>query len=384
MTNKKPKKSEKRQIPLRTRGDVLVPSERPSKTLFDAVIKAERDLEITHPNSPQDNPSQPIPTHLNLNKNVEISPVKNFTKVPNSTVKNAIPEKLFKGLSKHTYDILYYRTRGAINPVREIQLTKFELQKLTGLSENTVSSHIKNLRESGLISTRISIGKHEGSVYEVFVYEELDASPQPIPTHPNPSQDNPFQKLVPIPSQELGGVGGSNLIENITTYETAKTFLKTNTDDDEGFAKFINIFNEAVIELTGRKISIADQDKMQSLAELLVLELRSAARRTGTISNAPAFLTEVLRRKLLNQPTEKLKTSPDTVGKSSSDKNGSYEIKPLTEQGREVALGELREFANENFLEDFKKWYTPEDWQWLTNQLKSASKTPDHERVIEI
>ncbi len=55
------------------------------------------------------------------------------------------------------------------------------------------------------------------------------------------------------------------------------------------------------------------------------------------------------------------------VGKSES---GSYEIKPLDEKGREATLEQLREFAEDDFLQDFQKWYTPEDWEWLVKELK--------------
>jgi hypothetical protein len=61
----------------------------------------------------------------------------------------------------------------------------------------------------------------------------------------------------------------------------------------------------------------------------------------------------------------------DTVGKAESD---SYEIKPLDEKGREEALAQLREFAADDFLQDFKKWYTTEDWTWLIENLGVSDK----------
>jgi len=57
----------------------------------------------------------------------------------------------------------------------------------------------------------------------------------------------------------------------------------------------------------------------------------------------------------------------DTVGKPDA---GAYEIKPLDQAGREAALEQLREFAEDEFLPDFRKWYTPEDWEYLTEALK--------------
>ncbi len=113
------------------------------------------------------------------------------------------------------------------------------------------------------------------------------------------------------------------------------------------------------------------------LADLLVLELEVAAKRTDSISSVPAFLTELLRRQFFSSrqqqsgsspsPAKNSKTKPDTVGKPDS---GSYEIKPLDEKGRESALEQLRGFAEDEFLQDFKKWYTAEDWSWLIKQLE--------------
>ena len=106
---------------------------------------------------------------------------------------------------------------------------------------------------------------------------------------------------------------------------------------------------------------------MSDLADLLILQMQTAARKTDNVSNAPAFLTEVLRRKLLNvqSETSPAKTKADTIGKS----EGSYEIKALDKKGRESALNELRDFAGDPMLENFKKWYTSEDWEWLIKQL---------------
>ena len=53
----------------------------------------------------------------------------------------------------------------------------------------------------------------------------------------------------------------------------------------------------------------------------------------------------------------------------------SYEIKALDKKGREEALVQLREFANDDFSEDFKKWYTEEDWEWLKANLAEPDKS---------
>ncbi|HKC66401.1 MAG TPA: hypothetical protein VKB86_22350 [Pyrinomonadaceae bacterium] len=91
----------------------------------------------------------------------------------------------------------------------------------------------------------------------------------------------------------------SSPIESTVSGE-AKTFYKTsiNYDDDEAFAKFVQTFQEAVKEITGRKLSSYDRDRLGELAELLVTELKIAAARTTNVSSVPAFLTEHLRRRL--------------------------------------------------------------------------------------
>ncbi len=326
------------------------------------------------PNNTQPNPTQHKITQHNQ---VEVSPIKDFTKVPNSITKEAIPQKFFKGLSKHTYDILYRHTRGNIKPVRKIQLTKSEIMKLTGLSFNTIQTHIRYLREAGLVKVEFNIGKHEGSVYEIVVPEEISNPTQPNPTQDNPTQDKTASKTQPDTTQKLGILGVGNVTENKDTYENPKTSLKTNTkNDDEAFASFIEKFQKACERLTGKQLSRRDSDKLSDLADLLILELEVAARRTNSISNVPAFLTEILRRQFFASHKQQFsskspKVKKDTVGKAESD---SYEIKPLDEKGREEALAQLREFAADDFLQDFKKWYTTEDWTWLIENLGVSDK----------
>ena len=104
--------------------------------------------------------------------------------------------------------------------------------------------------------------------------------------------------------------------------------------------------------------------------------MEAAASRTDTISSMPAFLTEVLRRKLLqgnnSVAAESPKQKAEAVGEPGAA--GEYEKKPLDKQGREAALLELRDFADEDFLEDFKKWYTAADWKWLTAELSKIKQ----------
>ncbi len=312
------------------------------------------------------------------NKKVETSPTRNFTKTSNSIVKTAIPEKYFRGQSKHTYDVLYLRTRGAVSPVRQIQLSKFELVKLTGLAEKTVQLHIRYLRDAGLITVHPQMGSRSGWIYEVFVPEEIDGMDkygQDRISIDKTNQDKTKQNLSSQTMQNLSILDHTNPLENKELNLSVKTLLNTNTIDDEAFASFIEKFQAVSQKLTGRKLSKKDAEKLSDFADLLILELEIAASRTDSISSIPAFLTEVLRRQFFAirqqqsnlAKVSKLKVRIDKIGKSDTE---TYEIKPLDEKGREAALFQLQEFAEDDFLDDFKKWYIEADWQWLTQNLK--------------
>jgi hypothetical protein len=147
----------------------------------------------THPIPSYDilsNPIQPIQTEV-IKK--PVSPINDFQKVPNSITREGIPNKLFKGTSKNTYDALYLKTRGAIKPVRNIRATKRELMKWIGISHVTIFKHLKHLESVGLIAIEQQMGSHDGSIYEVFIPEEL----QPILSHPilaiQPNLYNPMK-----------------------------------------------------------------------------------------------------------------------------------------------------------------------------------------------
>jgi hypothetical protein len=320
----------------------------------------------------------------NINNNIfpkpiETSPARDYTKVSNSIMKRAIPEKYFRGLSKHTYDVLYQKTRGAIVPTRTIQLTKDELVRLTGISKDAIKLHIKYLKETGLLKSRPAIGSHAGWEYEILVPEEIEETVQQVGVRQDKARQGKASENLPLHSgQNLPPLTHTNPVENKGTYEFPKTSLKTNTKNDDEAAAAFSELNEklaaAVKKITGKNVSEREAGKWSDLADLLILELEVAARKTGGVSSVPAFLTEVLRRQFFaahRRPAGKSskEVKKDTVGKSETD--GSYEIKPLDEQGREAALEQLREFFGDKFFLDFEKWYTAEDWKWITEQLKS-------------
>ena len=322
-------------------------------------------------------PNQPNATNLTN----PTAPEKDFTKTANSIVRNAVPERFFKGMSKNTYDALYLKTRGAVNPVRKIRATKSDLIRWTGVSDVTLDKHVRHLKLVGLLQVEFVIGSHEGNWYEVFIPEEIKT-----PDSPNqPYQDN--QPNIPkkvgwVPPNLVGGVGGGKLLENKEDSGLLKTSLKTNTiSDDDALAKFAARMNEASRRLTKSGLKKDEEGKWEELAELLIMELEIAAARTKSISSVPAFLTEHLRRRLLGsfaKLTEgKLKTEKSAkVGKSENILE-EYKAEPLTEQGKEAVLKTMQEYigkGQEDFVMSQKESYTNNDWEWLIYKLKTSDK----------
>jgi hypothetical protein len=336
-----------------------------NKPKLEVVPKVDHTQTISTPN--------PIPDHSQTNaiSSKSIAPDRDFNKRANILEREALPNGLFPGASKAIYDALYLRTLGSINPKRTVQATRKELMKWSGIKNiKTINVHIKRLKDLGLIRITYFMGEQTGSHYEVFLPKE--DNPDPTQTTQTKGKPEANQKMDSDQDQKMVWVGLGKAVENKAIYEHPNTSLKTNTrNDDEAFAAFIEKFQSASREITGKKLSKRETENLGNLADLLILELKAAARRTDGISSIPAFLTEVLRRQFFasrqQQPSNKsAKTKIDTVGKSES---GTYEIKPLDEKGREEALTQLREFAGDDFLQDFKKWYRTEDWTWLMKQL---------------
>jgi predicted transcriptional regulator len=398
MVEKKPKKE---KIKIATREP-----QKPKPGIFDELGKG-RQQNVKHPfseivNFPSDvnetthtthaiisydNPSDPIqPIQVETIKK-PVSPVSDFQKVPNSITRDGIPNKLFKGTSKNTYDALYLKTRGAIKPVRTIKATKRELMKWIGISHVTIFKHLKHLESVGLIAIEQQLGSHAGSIYEVFIPEEV----QPIPshpiltntTHPIPSYENSSNaiqsnKLERESSNKAVWDRMGNHIENKELNLSSNTSLKTNTkSDDEAFATLNELFARACEKLTGKSPNKSQQENWKELAELLIMELEVASARTKSVSNVPSFLTEHLRRRLMptkrEAPKSKSnKTSP--IGKQQlSEPIEQYQAEPLTEQGRESTLKAFAgymEKGQKEFLLGLQDSYTREDWAWLIKELK--------------
>jgi len=315
-------------------------------------------------------------------KPIETSPARDYTKVSNSIMKRAIPEKYFRGLSKHTYDVLYQKTRGAIVPSRTIQLTKDELVRLTGISKDAIKLHIKYLKETGLLKSRPAIGSHAGWEYEIFVPEEIEETEQVGARQGKARQGKASENLPLHSGQNLPPLTHTNPIGNKETYDSAKTSYKDKEkNDDEPFGKMTETLAKAFEKVSGKTPQKSDAAKLNELAELLAMELEIAAARTKSISNVPAFLTEHLRRRLIGKisATETTSKKPKVGEVSKTGKSigtetvEEYEAEPLSKEGRETVLKTMRQYLDKGqseFIMSFQQTYTLEDWNWLMKELE--------------
>lgn len=329
-------------------------------------------------------PNQSNPTNL-TNKNKETSPIDDYTKVANSIAREAVPERLFKGMSKNTYDALYLKTRGAVNPIRKIRATRSDLIRWAGVSDVTIDKHLKHLKCVGLLKVDFVVGSHEGNWYEVFIPEEINHLHQPY--QPNPT--NVPKKVSNHVTNLVSNVGRVDFIENKDTYEFPKTSLKTIENiDDEALAEFAGAMNEISLKLTKKKISKNEKVKWRELAELLIMELEIAAARTDSISSVPAFLTEHLRRRLSrksknisegNHSGKKEQISKTlqlgkTINSPTTD-GQIYEAEPLTDEGRKIVLKTMQDYIKKGereFILSLQENYMAEDWKWIMEKLQAS------------
>ncbi len=104
------------------------------------------------------------------------APEKDFTRVANSIVREAVPDGLFIGKSKQIYDYLYSITRGAVQPVRSVRVTKADLMRNADIgAERTLRKNLAHLQSLGLIKITEVVGQRYGNEYETFLPEEIAA-----------------------------------------------------------------------------------------------------------------------------------------------------------------------------------------------------------------
>ena len=408
-------KKSKRVIPLRTPGDfVEKPSARPSKLLFDEVAKQialeENQDQTQTPPRPEVDQTQTRSKTKPKDRATIIAtkvgagptaPMSDFNKRANSIDRDALPSGVFPGASKKIYDALYLRTRGSITPTRSIQATRRELLAWSGVQNiKTINAHLKRLKDAGLLKITNFVGEQSGSIYEVYLPEEIDLTPDPDQTQttqtiPRPApKPHQTQKTDSDQTQKTVWVGSGKTTKNKDTYGEAKTFFKTLNLSDDDAAHVLETFdmiNQAARSATGRDLSRKDFKAFREIIEMIIDETTIAGTRAQSISVYLKFAAENLRRRLYKktQPTGQSlhrseKSKPFEPGKPAVVASGEasldirnhppddFVVEPLGER-RYAMLENLRRTTQINgreAIEVYRENFTAEDWSWLTENLK--------------
>jgi hypothetical protein len=254
----------------------------------------------------------------------EVAPRRDFTRAANSIVRDAIPAGFFTGKCKHLYDFLYSQTRGAIVPVRSTRIPTERVMKSAGMTRHTYRAHIQRLIRFGLVELEEKPGEHGGNVYTVYLPEEAEASKRGH-TGDRGDRGHTGDKVPVVQGSQSDPCDRGISAEDTSTSEAPKTLIKTSTeqrdDDDAALAGLNATLKQAAEEVTGRKLSASELERWRELGEVLATELKIAAART-TVSSAPSFLSEHLRRRLWKKDKRELQAEATTTvaqaGKSSS------------------------------------------------------------------
>jgi hypothetical protein len=273
-----------------------------------------------------------------------IAPARDFSRVANSIVRDAMPAGYFSGKGKQVYDFLYSRTRAAIEPRRSVRLTIPALMQGADIgSHHTLRRNLRHLTEVGLVEIREITGEHEGNEYTVFLPEEVSLPHLETPGTPGRSATSVrsgidpcqvWQKLPVLPLAETARPDrGINPVD-VSNYEPPKTSFKTKerNDDDEAFAGLLETFKQAAKEITGKAPQANESQRWNELAELMVTELRIASART-TVSSVPSFLTEHLRRRLWKREKEQVMEPGDPAEVSAARTLTSEQVKGCPDCG---------------------------------------------------
>jgi hypothetical protein len=246
----------------------------------------------------------------------------------------------------------------------------------------TFDANVDHLRTAGLIAVTVLAGEHEGNEYEVFIPEELSMTSQT--SHSSlTSLTSHAQKLDGLVSLETSQTRHTLSVENKEGYDEPKTSFKTNTErtDDEAFAPLVEKLKTASREVSGKEPSKGDAERWTEVAELLVTELKIAASRT-TVTSAPAFLAEHLRRRLRKADARQIER--EVYEASSKQPVGTAKPELSAEQIQEqvnLMVGLMRDGAEMKELEErFAANIRPSQWHIIRSialaQMNTSATKP--------
>jgi hypothetical protein len=323
----------------------------------------------TTPTTPAPKREEQPPSH---------APARDFNRRANSIEREALPQGLFPGSSKKIYDALYLRTRGANPPRARVRASRRDFLDWTDIRNiKTVDGHLRYLMGAGLIVRHWELGSTEGSQYEVRLPEELPR----LPTTPHQSPADTTTHFSGSGNLQFSGSGGEGqpIDSSITSGGDKTSSFKTNTErtDDEAFAGLLTVLKQTAKKVTGREPSPSERDRWKEVAELLATELEVAASRT-TVTSAPAFLAEHLRRRLRKADARQIERE---VGEASSRQQaGAAKPELNSEQIQEqvnLMAGLMREGAEMRELEDqFAANFRPSQWHMIRSIALAQANTP--------
>lgn len=278
-------------------------------------ISAEKSVPASTPVTPVTDVTPVTPVRE------EVAPRRDFARVANSIVRDAIPAGIFTGKCKQLYDYLYTQTRGAIVPVRAARIPTDRVMKGAGMTRHTYRAHIHRLISFGLVEVEERPGEHGGNIYTIHLPEEVE--PYRGDTRHRGDRGDRGEKVPVVQGSQAHPCDRGLSADESTGSGQSKTLIKTSTerdDDDAALAGLNSALKQAAEEVTGRELSPSEHDRWRELGEVLATELKIAAART-TISSAPSFLAEHLRRRLWKKDKRELQmeatTQPPHSGKTS-------------------------------------------------------------------
>jgi hypothetical protein len=356
-----------------------LPQDHPARSMFRQIAEAERS-QLEAPATGTTSTTSTTST-TGTTPTTPVAPTRDFTRVPNSIVREAIPAGYFTGKSKQIYDCLYAMTRGAIVPVRSVRISMERLMVKADIgSDRTLRKNLARLEGVGLVTIKQIGGTQGGNEFTVFLPEEL--SPATTPTTPTtsttPHHDHPLQNVSVVPVVEsASGRGGLN-DENKDSSPKLNTLINTNTDkkDDEAFAGLVEMLKQAAKKVTGKEPVTTEADRWREIGELLAAELQIASSRT-TVSSAPAFLFEHLRRRLRKADARQIEQE---VREASSGQVPPAPAKPeldgdqLQEQVN-ILAGLMNDGASIRDLEEqFAGNFRPAQWHMIRSMALAQAR----------
>ena len=239
------------------------------------------------------------------------SPRRDFQKIPNSIIREALPERLFRGKSKQVWDYLWSISRGAITPGRTLKKSRNEIKNGSGLgSMVTVDAALLHLESVGLIAKRQAIGSPGGNEYEIFSLEEAAAN---------------FTSIAPSQAAAIGETGhfsNAGDAPNNEAAPTSRAFAQAHEAHPGIMQDFAAVLLAAGETVLGAELPVNSQERKhwRTLGELLAEELKEAAQKAKSVTSVPAFLTAHLKRKL--KAKEAKKVSPASKPKKDAPQTG--------------------------------------------------------------